>query len=216
MTPIRGNKPVILGVDDIAGSDSGPEGSVQISAVVPGLVGWEVVLTVPLRGDDAYAVVDLRVRPAWDKSLRRRVVPAGGVQAATLRALPLTAIMREAFQPGPPGSIGWYMSESYPEASAEIVRSVKGGRPRVYDDAFYAEVAVDWERITSDGTGALGRFTIERKSSQSTAKNWIMKATEKGFLHRSQGRGPRARRATDKAWALLRNVNPTNESGNES
>jgi hypothetical protein len=114
MTEQPGEKPRILHTEDLAGTDDFPLGALLVGARVPGLPGWDVELVVPLSGEAADIVAELRLRPAFDHDVGHRVVPSGGIQAATLRALPLASILREAFQPGPPGSIGWFMNAEYP------------------------------------------------------------------------------------------------------
>lgn len=199
VTAIQGNRVTIVGAEEMPGAIR-----VEAHVDVEALAGWEVALTIPTTGERSGSVVELTIRPTWSRQHDGRTAPKGGVKAATLRAVPVAEILRASFVDDRHLSIGSLLNEAYPQEATEIVRAAKGGRPPLYDEVFYAEVAIDWERHTAEGgPGALARMAQERREPPSTVKNWVTQATRRGLLHKATGRGPQPRFATAKALEAL-------------
>lgn len=185
VTPSPVNKPTIVSVAPDADS-------VEIVAAVADLPGWEVVLELRRVRARASVVAECQLRPAGGGP-----VPDGGIRTEMLRRIPVAAIVRAAFDnPDTERSVGWLMARWFGGDAAADVVTAREGRNRGRDDLFYAQVALDWERLTAEGNGARRRLADERGEQPSTVKNWITEATRRGLLTEAGGTGVRARRAT--------------------
>lgn len=186
-------RPVIVSIEPP--TDRGDQ--LFVEATIPGHDGWKARIGITRRR--AYEVVSCEVL-----ALDPDEVPIGGLKARTLRAVPIAGIIREAFRDRTKvWTVGWLLDQIQGPGTAKAVWTSVGPASTAFDDAFYAQVALDWERLTEEGSGARARFAFERSQHESTVKNWVHEATRRGFLDQAGTPGPRARRATAAARELL-------------
>lgn len=190
MTGTQGQLPTVISV-------SGDGGSWEVESTIPAHPGWKAALTIEV-GEQGYAVTRCCVVPHDPDE-----VPAAGLRTSTLRGVPIASIVRAAFTEQRPGTIGWLVDQIDGPGTADEIATVVDPGPRRRDDAFYARVAVDWERHTAAGSGARARMAAERNLNELTVRNLVSEATRRGLLDRSKATGPRMRRASDRARTIL-------------
>lgn len=189
-----------------------------VEATLPELVGWKARVRVePFEG--TYVITACEVLPHDPDH-----VPRGGLRTAALRQVPLMAIMRQAFtvddlgtQTDDTPTVGRTVADLIDIFDgAGTARAISDGTRRgrvALDDKFYAQVALDWERLTAEGSTAEGspraRLAAKRGQSPTTVRNWVHEATLRGLLDQSKTPGPRPRRATTKARRLVQGDEPS-------